>query len=515
MAHDGQQGRVLGRYVLCGELASGGMATVHLARHLGPHGFCRSVAVKRLHEGHAKDPDFVAMFLDEARLASRIHHPNVASIIDVISTPSDLCLVMDYLHGESLAQLQRRADDAPIALPIACAIVVDALRGLHAAHEVTDLDGIRLELVHRDVSPQNLFVGADGVTRVLDFGIAKASARSQVTRDGQVKGKLAYMAPEQIRSEPADRRVDVFATGVVLWELLTGERLYGHKDPGAAIHDILFRDRVPPSERREGIPKALDDVVMRALAREPSVRFESAEAMAEAILAACSPATSAVVGAWVRELAGALLLTRKARLRAAERLGVDELEEFTKASKGTDADSLQLAIQQVLDRDALADEATMTDEMATGGDEVDESVAALLASREEPTLPPSAPVLPVEPVAPPAPVARGRGVVAAIVVALTLVAAGAFLASREPEPRGLVGITVPQVIVPAGSDVVPAPTAAEVASAPAEASASASAAAVAPRRPVPLPRPVSVPSARCSPPYYFDDGIKRYKPECL
>ncbi|MEQ9319388.1 MAG: serine/threonine-protein kinase [Polyangiaceae bacterium] len=217
MAHDGQQGRVLGRYVLCGELASGGMATVHLARHLGPHGFCRSVAVKRLHEGHAKDPDFVAMFLDEARLASRIHHPNVASIIDVISTPSDLCLVMDYLHGESLAQLQRRAEGKPIEVPIAAAIVVDALRGLHAAHEVTDMDGTKLELVHRDVSPQNLFVGADGVTRVLDFGIAKASSRSQVTRDGQVKGKLAYMAPEQIRSEPADRRVDVFATGVVLW----------------------------------------------------------------------------------------------------------------------------------------------------------------------------------------------------------------------------------------------------------------------------------------------------------
>ena len=308
MAHDGQQGRVLGRYVLCGELASGGMATVHLARHLGPHGFCRSVAVKRLHEGHAKDPDFVAMFLDEARLASRIHHPNVASIIDVISTPSDLCLVMDYLHGESLAQLQRRAEGKPIEVPIAAAIVVDALRGLHAAHEVTDMDGTKLELVHRDVSPQNLFVGADGVTRVLDFGIAKASSRSQVTRDGQVKGKLAYMAPEQIRSEPADRRVDVFATGVVLWELLTGERLYGHKDPGAAIHDILFRERVPPSERRAGIPEALDDVAMRALAREPSVRFASAEAMAEAILAACAPATSAVVGGWVRKLAGPCLL---------------------------------------------------------------------------------------------------------------------------------------------------------------------------------------------------------------
>jgi serine/threonine-protein kinase len=226
--HAARSARVVGRYVLHGEIASGGMATVHFGRLVGPAGFARPVAIKRLRPQFASDPEFVKMFLDEARLAARIAHPNVVPTLDVVDADDEVFLVMEYVQGVTLAQLARAAKRCGLPIPpsIAVAIVVGILQGLHAAHVARDDLGERLDLVHRDVSPQNALVGADGVTRLLDFGIAKASGRLQTTRDGQLKGKLSYMAPEQVRNEPTTPRTDIYAASVVLWELLTGQRLF-------------------------------------------------------------------------------------------------------------------------------------------------------------------------------------------------------------------------------------------------------------------------------------------------
>jgi serine/threonine protein kinase len=193
--------KVVGRYAVYGKLASGGMATVHLGRLMGPAGFSRTVAIKRLHPQFAKDPDFVAMFLDEARLAARIQHQNVVATVDVVARDDELFLVMDYVRGESFSRLLRASRKQGIDIPprVIASVMVGMLHGLHAAHEAKDERGQPLSMVHRDVSPQNVIVGVDGVPRVLDFGVAKAAARVQVTRDGQMKGKLSYMAPEQLR----------------------------------------------------------------------------------------------------------------------------------------------------------------------------------------------------------------------------------------------------------------------------------------------------------------------------
>jgi serine/threonine-protein kinase len=219
---------VIGRYALYDEIASGGMATVHIGRLLGPVGFSRTVAIKRMHANLAKDPEFVSMFLDEARLAARIRHPNVIGTLDVVALAGELFLVMEYVHGESLFRLMKAARDAgsPIPLPIVSAIMVGVLDGLHAAHEATNEREEPLGIVHRDVSPHNVIVGAsDGLARVLDFGIAKAADRTHSTQDGQIKGKLSYMAPEQLASEAVDRRSDIYAASVVLWEAIAGRRM--------------------------------------------------------------------------------------------------------------------------------------------------------------------------------------------------------------------------------------------------------------------------------------------------
>src|SRR5579863_8618035 len=198
------------------------MATVHIGRLIGPVGFSRTVAIKRLHPQHAKEPDFVSMFLDEARLAARIRHPNVVPTLDVVATEGELFVVMDYVPGESLSRLAAATFAAGARFPLRAvvSIMAGSLHGLHAAHEAKSERGEPLGIVHRDVSPQNILVGIDGVARVLDFGVAKAAGRLHTTREGELKGKLAYMAPEQLETGTLTRQSDVYAAAVVLWETL-------------------------------------------------------------------------------------------------------------------------------------------------------------------------------------------------------------------------------------------------------------------------------------------------------
>jgi hypothetical protein len=314
--------RVVGRYAMHGEIAAGGMATVHLGRLLGPVGFAKTVAIKRLHPQFAKDPEFVAMFLDEARLAARIQHPNVVSTLDVVSQDGELFLVMEYIEGESLARLIRgvRANGTRLPPTLVGSVMSAALYGLHAAHEAKGPDGAPLGIIHRDISPQNIHIGLDGVSRVLDFGVAKATNRAQITREGQLKGKLPYMAPEQIMEDDFDRRVDVYAAGVVLWEALCAKRLFDGENEGKILKKIISTEVVPPSSIVPGLSPHVDAIVLRALAKDPSQRFATAWELAVAIEETLGTEAPRRLGAFVESIGARRHRTaERARTPARER----------------------------------------------------------------------------------------------------------------------------------------------------------------------------------------------------
>jgi serine/threonine-protein kinase len=275
----------LGRYRVVDEIGVGGMASVHLARMDGPGGFQKWVAIKRIHPHLVEDETFVNMFLDEARVAARISHPNVATVFELGKHEDTYWIAMEYLHGEPLREVMRRTEELGQPMPpeIACRVIADAAEGLHAAHELLGKNGEKLGLVHRDVTPHNLFVTYDGNTKVVDFGIAKFSSRMANTRAGTLKGKLAYMSPEQVAGEPIDRRTDVFALGVVLWELTTGQRLFRMEsdlDTLAKVQECV----VPrPSTIVRGYPIDLEKIVMKALAKTKNERYRTAREFSRAL----------------------------------------------------------------------------------------------------------------------------------------------------------------------------------------------------------------------------------------
>jgi serine/threonine-protein kinase len=313
--------QTIGRYVLCDVIASGGMAKVHLGRLLGPAGFSRIVAIKQLHPHLAQDEEFAAMFLDEARLAAKIRHPNVVPTLDIARSGDELLLVMEYVHGEALSGLIRTviATGSRVSVPIATAIMVGVLNGLHAAHEVTDERGKPLHVVHRDVSPQNVLVGTDGIARVTDFGVAKARGRSQSTGDsGRLKGKLAYMAPEQFRHEPTTARVDIYAAALVFWELLSGRRRFRQDNDAGIVSEILYGTYPSVRTFAPEVSTELDEVIAKGMSRDPNERHATAGEMALAIERCLRPASHAEVGSWVREVARATLERRDAMLAAME-----------------------------------------------------------------------------------------------------------------------------------------------------------------------------------------------------
>lgn len=281
-----QPGYVLGRYELLIPIAAGGMAQVWAARLRGARQFQKIVAVKTMLPKLSEDEQFEQMFLDEASLASRIRHPNVVEILDLGEHSGVLYLIMEWIEGVPLNQLMKTAKaHGGVPAPVATRIALQACAGLHAAHELTDDKGALVGLVHRDVSPQNLLVTYDGVTKVVDFGVAKATALGGgATVAGQIKGKVGYMAPEQVRGEPLDRRVDVFAMGIVLYALTTGKHPFRRESEAATMYNICAPQAVtPPSKIIAGYPPELEPIVLRALAKDRDERYASCDEMLRAL----------------------------------------------------------------------------------------------------------------------------------------------------------------------------------------------------------------------------------------
>jgi serine/threonine-protein kinase len=267
------------------EIGIGGMASVHLARVDGPGGFQKWVAIKRIHPHLVEDDQFVDMFLDEARIAAGINHANVAQVFDLGKDETTYWIAMEYLHGEPLREVMRRIEEAANHIPfhIAARICADAAEGLHGAHELRGRNGQLLNLVHRDVTPHNLFVTYDGYTKVVDFGIAKVVDRLASTRAGTLKGKLAYMSPEQVRGQEVDRKTDIFALGVVLWELTTNRRLFRMETDLDTLEKVQACVVPLPSTIVGGYPPELEAVVMRALSQRREDRFQTAREFSRAL----------------------------------------------------------------------------------------------------------------------------------------------------------------------------------------------------------------------------------------
>ncbi|HEU0030167.1 MAG TPA: serine/threonine-protein kinase [Kofleriaceae bacterium] len=307
--------RTLGRYELWIELARGGMAELFLARLHGAGGFAKLVAIKRILPALARDPAFVQMFLDEGRIASRLSHPNICQVFELGEERGELFLAMEYLEGAPWADLAAAGERD---LRLVVSVLAQAAEGLHHAHALRDLTGRPTPVVHRDVSPQNLFVTVDGVCKVLDFGVSKMTTDGPRTREGVIKGKLPYMAPEQIAGAPIDARTDVFALGVCAWEALAGTRLYDRESDYAIWQAITEHDAPFVTTRWPACPPALAAMIARALARDPAHRVPTAQAFADELrrTAGVVPYTASELARIVHARCGAQIAERARRVAA-------------------------------------------------------------------------------------------------------------------------------------------------------------------------------------------------------
>lgn len=299
------------------------MATVFVGRRRSAVGIWRLVAIKKAHSHLLEDPSFCRMLLEEARLASQLHHSNVVSVLEVEQLEDQLLLIMDYIEGASLSDLLVARPDKPLAPRVGLRIALDACAGLHAAHILCDASGQPLRIVHRDVSPHNLLVGIDGVARLTDFGIAKSAQQGTTTTTGALKGKLAYMAPEYVDGKPPDARCDVFALGVVIWEALSNRRLFRGDNEAETLKRVLHEPAPPLSSVAPWLGADLDAVLATALAKDPNQRFSSAKALGNALEIAAGKSnligSAEEVGGHVRALFEGPLAERRRIIQ--ERIG--------------------------------------------------------------------------------------------------------------------------------------------------------------------------------------------------
>jgi serine/threonine protein kinase len=324
---DIKPGQVIGRYEFLAPIAQGGMAAVWAARQRGSRGFSRVVAIKTMLPSISEDPRFERMFLDEAQIASRIRHEHVVEILDLGEENEILYLVMEWVDGESLSVLRRRAAQREgIPLRLAVRIVADVCAGLHAAHELGDDDGRPIGLVHRDVSPQNVLVGYDGNVKILDFGVAKVAGRTtDTTNIGHARGKPPYMAPEQALGKVIDRRADVFSLGIIFYQLLVGRHPFRGENDIATLHNIISDQAVVrPSEVLPTMTQAVEAIALRAIDRDPDQRFQTAQEFELALEAVLDTQLGRVraeeIGRFMVETMGPAQEDRRSAIRDAIRL---------------------------------------------------------------------------------------------------------------------------------------------------------------------------------------------------
>ncbi|WP_437479399.1 serine/threonine-protein kinase [Sorangium sp. So ce1014] len=463
-------GSVLGRYELLLPIAAGGMAMVWAARLKGTRGFQKIVAVKTMLPTLTEDDQFERMFLAEASLASQIRHPHVVEILDLGEQDGVLFLAMEWLDGVPLNQVMKtakRRNGMPV--PIAVRIVAQACAGLHAAHELKDKSGALVGLVHRDISPQNILVTYAGVSKVVDFGVAKATAlNDSTTQAGQLKGKVSYMAPEQVRGEVIDRRVDVFAMGIVLYALTTGKHPFRKESEGATLFAISSPDPVPaPHEFEPDYPASLEAVLLRALEKERDQRYATANELLRALDKALPPsqrATDEDVATFIREL-------------------FEEQQEQTRVA-------LSEALERA-DRNQLSNNLGISDVTGTGHSAVSAFRTVNLRAATQGEAGRSTPDDEIPPFAR----SRNRGLRAVVILGLLAAGVLAVLLLRSADaPAPLPSVAAPAApAVPAPAPPEAAPPATEPGAPPGEPSASVSASAA----PAPLPvSPASVPPRR-------------------
>lgn len=297
-----------GRYQLLRKLATGGMGQIFLARQKGPVGFQKLLVVKRILPHLSEEEEFIKMFFDEARICALLNHPNIAQLYDIGEVDGIYYIAMEYVQGEPLRTLNARANAERNGIPLGlkCRIIADAAAGLDYAHRAKSPSGKPLGLIHRDVSPQNIMVGFNGGVKLIDFGVAKARNKISTTVAGAIKGKYPYMSPEQARGEPLDCRSDVFGLGIVFYELLTSSRLFKRETDNLTLRAVVGAKVPPPSHVVSGVKRALDAVVMKALARNRDERFQSASelqlALEEFLIQNRLPATSGHLAGFMRDL---------------------------------------------------------------------------------------------------------------------------------------------------------------------------------------------------------------------
>ena len=555
--NDDGPGIRVGRYLLHRQIARGGMATIHIARLMGDEGFSRIVAAKRLLPEFVEDQDFLTMFLDEARVASKVQHRNVVPVLDVVTAGDEVILVQEYVHGAPLNKLLGIANKAKehIPVPIAVALVSQVLAGLQAAHDTTDEIGMPLNIVHRDVSPQNIMVSVDGTARLLDFGVAKATMAAHITRENAFKGKIAYSAPEQLHGQ-ATQQSDVYSLAVVLWELVVGHRMH-HKAQAEmeivakiiagdlpSIVDAMAEEKAMIAKERWAQIEAVDAVVKKGLAIAVHERWLSAAAMEAALVEAVPPASSSVVKAWLKTL-GKELLEKNDRMLAAEeaswrRTSVHTGGRLTPLPGEPRRQSGPTAAAGDHDDPTQASQPSHS---RTGRGSV--AAAAADAGIGTPTGTPTG--APNE--------RRGRvvlfgllgGILAALIVVIFVLANGSggripvvapapLPTMPAPLPAAVAPVPIPVPVVPAAPvGQVTAPGAPPVAPpAPVAAEPVKPTPVAVPTRPHPAPavvrpavqtRPTAAATpattasppapAKCDPPYFFDGPKKVFKPECL
>jgi serine/threonine-protein kinase len=331
--------RIAGKYELIERAGEGGMAAVWRATTLGAQGFARPVALKRALPSLARDPAFIAMFVEEARVSATLDHPNIVHIHDFgMDEDGGYYLVMEWIEGLDLRRFAQAYEGDPIPWPIAVAMLIDVLNGLHAAHTRETDDGDPAPIFHRDVTPQNVLVSVRGVVKLTDFGLARAMDRARTTTPGVVKGKLAYLAPEILNDAPPSVRTDLYGAGIVLWELLAGRKLYD-ADTDHEVFEKVMRASVPPISRiRADVPAAIGDVLHTALARDPGRRYRDARSMAAVLSRALrqleEPADAHAISQAVREARDRLgMPTGRRSLEAIEAEGRRRLESLEADAK--------------------------------------------------------------------------------------------------------------------------------------------------------------------------------------